>query len=303
MTETIAAIGTVLSVDAASGLIYCSFRSGMWSGIPVRPMYDSYCDGLRVSQRPLPMPFTTGIVLFPNGDYRNGVWLGSYYANQHDALMGDENDPHVDLYSHWSGYWRLLDKGGTLAQQWPDATYFVAGSGNILPMIFRHIVDGSQKQQRVESTFDDRVKQKQKPFYYNFNHAAGTSFVVDPSGAFTATGGASAHWSMLFGGTTLSLDVSGNLSTFGASGAALDMEFNGGKVQVDAAGNVTLIVPGGKKITMATGASGNDTLALVSLLVTAFNTHTHPGDSGGTTGPPTTPWTAATIQSTLFSVT
>jgi phage baseplate assembly protein V len=72
----------------------------------------------------------------------------------------------------------------------------------------------------------------------------------------------------------------------------------GGKILLDAAGNITL--QAASSITLA-GASGSltDALPLVSLLVAAFNAHTHgPLPSPGPT--PTVPWTPATVASPLF---
>lgn len=71
---------------------------------------------------------------------------------------------------------------------------------------------------------------------------------------------------------------------------------SGGKIELDASGNLTL--QAASSITLA-GASGSltDALPLVSLLVAAFNAHTHGTIPGPT---PTVPWTPSTVASPLF---
>lgn len=70
----------------------------------------------------------------------------------------------------------------------------------------------------------------------------------------------------------------------------------GGKIELDASGNLTL--QAASSITLS-GASGSltDALPLVSLLVAAFNAHTHGTIPGPT---PTVPWTSSTVASPLF---
>jgi phage baseplate assembly protein V len=81
----------------------------------------------------------------------------------------------------------------------------------------------------------------------------------------------------------------------GAGAAFTLTQPSGGAITLDATGNIVL--QAASSITLA-GASGSltDALPLVSLLVAAFNAHTHPADST----PPTVPWTAATVASPLF---
>lgn len=299
--QTQVAVGQVSAVDAAHNRLTIFFRTGgVLSGVPVNVLYGGYADGLRVRQAPLPQIGTWGLVLFPYGDLRNGFWLGAIYANQSDALMGDENDQHVDYYSHWSGYWRLLNKSGVTAEQWPDQSYAVAGSGG-LPATYRHIVDGNEQQQRVAVSFSDRVATPPGPFAFTFSHAAGTTRTYDASGSLTVNGGANAAWEMAFGGTTLQLDKSGNWTLTGKSGGTYKVIFNGGEIQIGTGGGLSFTVPSGQKVNFY-GNGSSDQLALVSLLVSAFNSHVHPGDSGGTTGTPKTPWTAAAIASDYFQI-
>ena len=45
-------------------------------------------DGVRVKAAPLPTKGTRGVILFPRGDIRNGVWVCSVEGPENDALPG-----------------------------------------------------------------------------------------------------------------------------------------------------------------------------------------------------------------------
>lgn len=82
-----------------------------------------------------------------------------------------------------------------------------------------------------------------------------------------------------------------------AAAASLTMtQPAGGKIELDSSGN--LILQAATTITLA-GAGGalTDALPLVSLLVAAFNSHTHGTIPGA---PVTVPWTPSTVASPLF---
>ncbi|MBI5561408.1 MAG: phage baseplate assembly protein, partial [Deltaproteobacteria bacterium] len=56
---------------------------------------------------------------------------------------------------------------------------------------------------------------------------------------------------------------------------------SGGKVVVEAANEVNVIAPA-----VNLGAATGGKLVVIEEFLTLYNAHTHPGDSGGTTGPP-----------------
>lgn len=84
--------------------------------------------------------------------------------------------------------------------------------------------------------------------------------------------------------------------TLCAGGAISLTQPSGGKIELDTSGNLTL--QAASTITLA-GAGGalTDALPLVSLLVAAFNSHTHGTIPGA---PVTVPWTPSTVASPLF---
>lgn len=261
----------VIAQDPANDQLIVMLRSGQMPNLPVKMLHFGFADAYRISQHPMPQIGSHGIVCFPNGDVRNGLWLGTYYPNLVDATAGIAGDATVDYQAHWSGFWRYLDKAGTYAAQWPDGSSLLVGSGAALPTVFRHVVDGnSQAQRLIPYTMADRVPHPPSPFQLNYKMANGTSVLIDKSGNITINGAAN--------------------------------------VTINASGDITLNAGQGSNIVLqGAGAAASDALALISKLVAAFNAHIHTGVSpgGGDTGPPATAWTAGTagtVSSTLIEI-
>ncbi len=93
-------------------------------------------------------------------------------------------------------------------------------------------------------------------------------------------------------GTNIKFHDDGGLTATSSSGAEINMEANG---------QIAVTVPSGQTFSV-NGTS--DALALVSLLVQAFNSHTHSGvqTGDGVSGTPVTSWTPSTIESSLVKV-
>ncbi len=93
-------------------------------------------------------------------------------------------------------------------------------------------------------------------------------------------------------GTNIKFHSDGSLTVISSSGSEIDME---------ASGEISVTVPNGQVFAVN---GTNDALALVSHLVTAFNSHTHGGvtTGGGTSGTPSSPWSASTIESSIVKV-
>lgn len=93
-------------------------------------------------------------------------------------------------------------------------------------------------------------------------------------------------------GTNMKFHSDGSLTVTSSSGSEINME---------SSGEISVTVPNGQVFAVN---GTNDALALVSLLVAAFNSHTHGGvqTGGGTSGTPTSPWSASTIESSLVKV-
>lgn len=242
----------VIAQNAEEHSVQCSFTStGQGPGFPVQMLYNGTADALRISQRPLPVQGTWGLVAVPSGDLRNAIWLGAYYPSQMNAITSDASSPFIDYEAHPSGFWRMLDDDGQLSMQFPDGSSVLVASGGSLPTVYRHVVTDGNAQERVPVQLSDRVPSISSPFTVTVNLASGAKITVDQSGNVT-------------------FDIPGT-SLFGVSQ-------NGGAL--------------------------TDSLALVSKLISAFNNHTHSGVIAGTdtSGPPSTPWTASTVESAVVVV-
>lgn len=258
-------------------------------GFPIFvPVLRDYADGLSVRQKPLPQIGTWGVVMFPYGDVRNGIWMGSYYPSQVDALTTTQasgtaaTDPFIDYEAHFSGYWRLLDGLGNEAVQWPDGSYFTAGASSGLPTVYRHTVVAN-KQQNVSYALGTRIPAPPSGFPFTFVHESGTQVAVDASGNVYASGN--------------------------VSGATLTFNFGAASFTMTSGGNVNINVPGSDTFNVSqSGMSVTDALVLVSKLLAKYNAHTHPvtgvqtGGSTVTSSPPTTALVAADIQSAVAKV-
>lgn len=256
--------------------------TGQNPSFPVQILRDS-AGALQTRQKPLPQLGSWGIVLFPRGDLRNGIWLGSYYASKLDALTltgpsgAAPTDPFIDYEAHYSGAWRLLDGLGNVAQQFADGSWMTFASGVGLPTTYRHTVSAGQEQQAIPFPFSERAPNAPGAFNFEFQHKSGTQVSVDSSGNVAVSGAA---------GATLTLRFRNISFTLGPSGATLDLP-----------GSETFNITQG-------GASANDFLVLVSKLLTAFNGHQHSGVSTGlgVTGNPTVVLTANDLKSVVVDV-
>ncbi len=213
--------------------------------------YHGPADGLRVSHKAMPLRGTSGLVVFPGGDNRNGFWIGAIYEQAMDALTTD-TDQFLEYDSHWSGHWHLLDQHGNVTESYADGSFVQIGSGTAPPATSRHTVDGQQFRQVTPLPQDQRVPNPPGPFNMTLHHISGTKAAVDSSG---------------------------NMTVSGAVGATLNVTFGGATLHIDASGNVTITATSVKL-----GGSG-ETLhpLLTSLAAAVFNAHTHP--AGGVPSP------------------
>ena len=139
-------------------------------------------DGLRVEQPPLPTKGTRGLIAFPHGDHRNGIWICSISGPLHDALTSRNGLENVSYQSHFSGFWRMLDEGGNLTIAWPDGSSLTVG---VAPQPTRHIVTAGQQRQTVPFTQGQRVASTPSPMPLVYNHASGLTLTISAGGAVT----------------------------------------------------------------------------------------------------------------------
>lgn len=275
------AIAQVVAAEAPWRVLVSYKSSQQGPSFPVQVLRP-YIDGLRVRQHPLPVPGSWGLIAFPYGDTRNGIWLGAIAPSQIDALTlttsgtASALDPYIDYESHFSGYWWLRDGSGNYAEQFPDGSYLTVASGTALPKTFRHTVEDNL-QKSVEFTVGDRITTVPTAYNFQLVHKTGTMLKVDSSGIVTVSG---------------------------ASGATLNLQFGHTTITVDTSGMVSVVLPAAETVNITQGGSANDWLVLVSKLLTAFNNHKHLGvtTGGGQTGNPVTPLVSGDINSTIIKI-
>lgn len=263
----------VLAVDPKNRQLVVALPSQQV--VSVRMAVHGPADGVRVSHAAMPGRFTEGIVVFPFGDNRNGVWLASIYAAQDDAYT-TETDQFAEYNSHWSGYYDYLDGNGQSLVSFPDGTYLLVSGSTAKPSFYRHIVDDQQNRQLEQFTDSQRVPNPPSARHTYLHHASGTFVDIDPSG---------------------------NLTVSGASGAQIELKTNNGYVLIDNSGVVTVNSASGKVNLSVGGASDQYTLVRTDLLVSWLSSHTHSnGNNGSPTGTPIQTITNSTIQSNVPEV-
>lgn len=279
-------IAIVLNHDADGGGMQVALRtSGDSPSLPVRMMRHGPSDGLRISQRPMPSPGSWGLVSFPYGDPRNGIWLGSFSPNFIDAITSnsDNFDPYLDYESHFSGFWKLLDGKGNASTSYPDGSYFVQNEAGALADTFRHMVDENQKRQRIPFTTADRISEVPSPRVSRFHHASGTDMAIDATGDVTVTAANGKTITVQANGATLKLDATGVI-TLSSSSA----------VNITSQTNIGIAAP------EVTANSGGISLQLLNEnALSRYNGHTHPAP-GGTTGVPNQQMVPGTDSTSTF---
>lgn len=236
--------------------------SGQIVGYPIKILHRGAADAMRVDQDPLPTRGTWGLIAFPDGDIRNGIWLGAFYPSKQNAVTSPTGDPTVRYHAHWSGDWDYLDGSGNAARQWADGSYVVAASGaGGLPGVFRQLVDATkQTVSRVLYNRTDRIPNPPSAFVFKFAHASGTQVAVD---------------------------AAGNASVTAASGASITLQGNGGTFVLGSDGNITMtptatVTVNGNIVTNgAITASGDITAGTGGGDSVTLQNHTHGGVQSG----------------------
>jgi len=261
----------VYSVDPNKRLLYVLLPSSQGLGIPVEMGYEGPADALRLRQTPMPTKGTWGLVAFPHGDSRNGVWLRSIYTSKENAVL--PGDANADYDSHWSGAWSLMTGDGQVYKSFPDGTFITLADETTLPALTRNTVDQTQTQQAVPYPQTDRLASAPPARPLHVHHSSGTDLLVDKTGNTTITIAAGASVSVSCGGTT---------------------------VTISPQGGITVVLASGQSTQFTNGGAASDMLTKATELVALFNAHTH-ADNGS--GVPNQQITAAEIGSALVKVT
>lgn len=179
--------------------VYVMYPTGQGSGVLVQMGLHGSADTLRVSQKALPSEGTVGLVAFPYGDSRNGIWLCSVYTQGNTALVN--SSPDVDYEAHPSGAWSLTDQAGNSTFALPDGSFVQFGNAGVKPELTRNVVNASQH--IVPMPFPDNTRQASSPtpFPVTLSLASGTTISVDISGNATINLAAGGHLNITQGGS------------------------------------------------------------------------------------------------------
>ena len=185
MTES--AYGTVTGVDGVNYRVYVLLEgvaTGSGPGIPVDVGTFGPRDGQRVTHGPLPTVGTRGLILFPRGDPRNGVWICSVAGPLNSATTTRAGFTQVDYTAEWSGYWHMRDNGGNEVFTWPDGSSLTLGSA---PSPTRTIVGSNQAPSVQPFSQAQRVVAAPGPFPFALQMASGLTISGDTAGNLTVT--------------------------------------------------------------------------------------------------------------------
>lgn len=187
----------------------------------------------------LPTQGTHGLVCFPSGDSRNGVWLGAISTQLTDASAHAPGNGAADYAAHYGGGWSWRGQAGEITEALPDGT--VVQLGPAAPTLTRHTVDGQSMRQRTPFTASQRVLQTPTPFPVTLTHPTGASASLSASGS----------WSVVAApGQTVSLSVSGGV-TLTLSGSTLSVSSDT-TVAITSTTNIALSAP---QITASNGGT------------------------------------------------
>ena len=242
------------------------------TGVLVQMGLSGSADALRVSQKALPTEGTWGLVAWPHGDSRNGIWICSLFTQGNSALLTSSAD--VDYEAHPSGAWSLLDQNGQATLSLPDGSFITFGNGGNKPELTRQVVNSAQ--QTVTQSYPDSTRQAgtPSPFPFTFSLASGANIKVDTSANIILT---------TIG--TLTANVTGN-------------------VEVTTQNNVTITVGSGMMATINGNTTINGILYVDDEIYAKYgsadqvgvttHTHTQGPDSHGDTEEATSAPTAGT---------
>ena len=175
----------VMSVDPHAHGVYVTLASGQQPALPLKVLQQD-ASSASVKHGVLPRPGTWGLVCFPGGDSRSGVWLGATYLAQQNAYT-TETDPNVEYNLHPSGAFEWMDGNGQWAKEFPDGTFITCGTTGAKPTLNRHIVNPDQTQSFENLPDATRVPNPPSPFIFTISHPSGVTIEIN-AGTVAITG-------------------------------------------------------------------------------------------------------------------
>jgi phage baseplate assembly protein gpV len=185
------------------------------TGVLVQMGVTGSADALRVNQPPLPTEGTWGLVAWPYGDSRNGVWVCSVYTQGNTAI--DTSNPDVSYNAYPSGVWTHIDQSGNTTLSLPDGSYVTFGNSGVKPELTRQTVNAQQEITTIPYPDSTRQASTPNPLPMTINLASGTSIKFDTSGNMDVN---------LASGATMNITQGGSATDFLALVSKLVTAFN-----------------------------------------------------------------------------
>lgn len=206
----------VTSIDPdnyAVNVMILGFGGGQMPSLPVRVASHGPRDGVRGNFPELPQIGNWGIVAFPRGDIRNGVWMGTFEPASVDASPNQAGKVSPSYHAHYSGGWSIHQPDGTAAMVLADGTSLLAGA--MLPVPTRHTIDGQQKRQATPFTHAERVPSPPGAFPLTLTHPSGATVHMSAGGGMTVNAASGQGITIVADGVTIAI-VGGVVTITGA---------------------------------------------------------------------------------------
>jgi hypothetical protein len=269
---------------------------GQGPTLPVQVLTPGPRDAVTGTFGPLPTVGTHGIVIFPSGDHRNGMWLGAFDPALPTAAAHAPGSSAMEYAAHYGGGWSRRSQTGVVEEILPDGSRIALGTPGVAPG--RYTVDAGGNRQLTPFTASQRVPSPPAAFPLTVNHVTGASVVISASGSVNATAASGQAVTLTANGATAVLTALGAISLTAAAGHANTFTANSSTITQDASGGVTITAASGQPVTInATGgtsvtidSAGNlsvNTAASVTLTALIVNLHapTIFAGNGGTVQP------------------
>ena len=175
-------------------------------------------DGQRGSFGPLPTPGTRGLIAFPRGDLRAGVWVASLPGPLLDTNHGAPGQgANASSTALPSGAWSYDSETGQHATVYPDGTQILVGYSTP-PAVTRHTLGQNQQQLTVPFQQGQRVKTSPLAFGVRVISSSGASAVINTDGSVVVTGA---------GGGAVTLNADGSVLVHAAGGKTITVSSGG----------------------------------------------------------------------------
>lgn len=181
------ATATVISQDPDNYALNVSLHGYFGTqmpGVSVQVLTHGPRDGVRGNFPELPLPGQLGVICFPRGDSRSGIWVGAISPALNDASTLAPGLGTAQFAAHFGGGVSSRSRDGSLYEELPDGTTILIGHA---PTLTRHTVGSDQERSRTPFTRAERVSDPPTPFPVVLTHPTGATATLSAAGDWTLT--------------------------------------------------------------------------------------------------------------------